>query len=41
MKYKIIEMIKNEIENLRNEGLKEDSIAIQCLKELITKISKI
>lgn len=41
MKEEIIEMIQNEIENLRNEGLKEDSISIQALKELITKISKI
>lgn len=41
MKEEIIEMIQNEIENLRNEGLKEDSISIQTLKELITKISKI
>lgn len=41
MKEEIIEMIQNEIENLRNECLKEDSISIQTLKELITKISKI
>lgn len=41
MKEQIIEMIQEQIEELRNEGLKEDSIAIQCLKELITKIFKI
>lgn len=41
MKEQIIEMIQEEIDNLRNEGLKENSIAIQCLKELITKIFKL
>lgn len=41
MKEQVIEMIQEEIENLRNEGLKETSIAIQSLKELMTKIYKI
>lgn len=41
MKEQIIEMIQNEIENLRNEGLKEDSISIQSLKGLIIEIIKI
>lgn len=41
MKEQIIEMIQEEIENLRNEGLRENSIAIQSLKELITKIFKL
>ena len=41
MKEQILEMIQEEIEYLRNEGLKETSIAIQSLKELMTKIYKI
>lgn len=41
MKEQIIEMIKEQIEELRNEGLKEDSIAIQCLKELTINIAKL
>lgn len=41
MKEQILEMIQEEIEYLRNEGLREDCISIQTLKELITKISKI
>lgn len=41
MKEQVIEMIQDKIKELRNEGLKEESIAIQCLKELIVNISKL
>lgn len=41
MKEQVIEMIQDKIKELRNEGLKEDSITIQCLKELIVNISKL